>query len=189
MTDSTISVWTSTVQWLPRVILLAVAVAVANSRSACAGDIIYTWQDDSHSGASGFLEIDSAAQAAGQFTRADVVDFNFYAGTTFGLGSLGFVPSTVPISTENAGFTSPTSLLYAGNAFAAITIDINSNYSITNGENFTVFGDVSPFPNSGTGHWVISGAVTGVPEPTSFVPAGFAVLAGLAAWRWRIARC
>jgi hypothetical protein len=168
-----------------RQLLLAVAVMVTTASFACAGDITYTWQDDSKSGASGFLEIDSAAQAAGQFTAADVVNFDFFAGTTFHWPFFGLAPSTVPISTENAGFTSPTSSLFSSNAFAAFTIDINSNYSIINGESWTVFGDVSPFPNSGTGHWVITGAVNGVPEPTSFVPAGIAVLVGLAAWRRR----
>jgi hypothetical protein len=63
-----------------------------------------------------------------------------------------------------------------------ITIDLDENYSTTQGEAWTAITGEGNLPTTGLGHWTIS--LSTVPEPSSAALASIAVAGGLV-YRWR----
>ena len=149
--------------------VLATALCVSLDPShARGGDIVYTWHDDDNGSTFGYLEVKSTVQAAGNITFDDIINFGFHSpDTNYGFPFMGLSPNPVPISTLTAGFTGSNSYIVSYNAQATITLPITSNYDVIGGEHWSETGYGGSY--SGVGHWVITGAVSAVPEPSALV--------------------
>jgi hypothetical protein len=152
---------------------------------AATADITYTWHEDDGLNVTGQLDVNSAAQAAGQIQLSDVLSFDFSVPIgTFTLSDLnsGF---PLPISTLDAAPTGSPGFTAVNTSGSFAEISFDNGWQTPSGEAVSFRTATGSF-QSGHGHWTITGAAVTVPEPSTAAVAVFGAVCGIAyAWARR----